>query len=436
MIKQISNQKLFKAALATAVASGTIVAVSPLESEASNLALSDITNNQHKEAIVNLLERGIVNGFPDGTFKPGQQVTRGQAAKVIAQILKLDTNNVQNPGFTDLSKENQYYGAISALVHKGIISGFEDNTFKPGSPLTRAQMAKILAIGFGFEEETFRDIRFVDVKSTNWYAGFVQSLLTHQITSGTSATTFSPGEYVTRGQLASFVVRSEKTALRSNELPTQPNEELPKNEEAKPGTKPNENKDTTEQPNKPNQPGGKDDQNGSSQPDKDAGQNGSKPSDGKTDQNSGSKPETPGDNGTAKPDGNEGTSSSDPSKDKDSKLTQAEIEQKYVSLLEDIQNSASSSLDSLVNSAMDEYNSMKKKGETIKISSLYNSYSSAANSLEASTDASVNSVLQSMKADLVSNGYSTESIKSISDSYNASKKSIKDSLLSGILGNL
>ncbi|MGN7385543.1 S-layer homology domain-containing protein [Sporosarcina sp. SAFN-015] len=433
MKKQFSRQQLFRATLAAAVATGTIVAVAPLESEASKLAMSDITNNQHKEAIKNLLERGIVKGFPDGTFKPGQQVTRGQAAKIIAQILNLDTQNVKDPGLMDVSKESQYYGAIAVLVNKGIISGYEDKTFKPGNPLTRAQMAKILAVGFGFKEEPFRETRLVDVKSTNWYAGYVQALLTHQITSGTSATTFSPGEYVTRGQLASFVIRCEKEALGKNEVPSQPNEELPKNEETKPELEPNENKDTTGQPN---QPGGKDNQNGSSQPDKDAGQNGSNPSDGKTDQNSGSKPGTPGDNGSAKPNGNEGTSSNEPSKDKDAKLTQAEIEQKYAALLDDIQNSASSSLDSLVDSAINEYNELKRKGGEIKISSLYNSYSSAANNLEASTDAAMNSVLQSMAADLISNGYSTESVKSISDSYNASKKSIKDSLLSGILGNL
>lgn len=418
MKKQISHQKLFKATLAAAVATGTIVAIAPLESEASKLAISDIAQNQHKEAITNLLERGIVNGFPDGTFKPSQQVTRGQAAKIIAQILNLDTQNVKDPGLTDVSKDNQYYGAIAALVNKGIISGYEDKTFKPGIPLTRAQMAKILAIGFGFEEESYKDTHFIDVKLTNWYAGYVQALFTNQITSGTTPTTFSPGEYVTRGQLASFVVRSEKVALGKNVPSAKPNEESPKNDEIKPGT-------------------GKGSQNGSSQSEKDAGQNESNPSDGQTDPTSGPKPEnTTGENGAVKTDGEAGTSTSDTSKDKNKKLTQEEIEQKYESILADIQNSVISELDSLVDSAINEYNELMKKGEGNKISSLYNSYSSAANNLEASTDATVNSVLQSMKADLVSNGYSTESLNSISDSYNASKKSMKDSLLSSILGNL
>ncbi|MFC5541625.1 S-layer homology domain-containing protein [Ureibacillus suwonensis] len=48
------------------------------------------------EAVTSLTERGIIKGFPDGTFKPYQSVTRGQAAKILAGVLGLDTNNVKN----------------------------------------------------------------------------------------------------------------------------------------------------------------------------------------------------------------------------------------------------------------------------------------------------------------------------------------------------
>ena len=255
--KTNSSQKLFKAALATAVVTGSFVTVAPMYSEAAKLSLSDISNNQHKEAIVNLVDRGIVSGFPDGTFKPNQEVTRGQAAKILAQVLKLDTENVTDPGFKDVTKENQYYGAIAALVNAGIISGYEDKTFKPGNPLTRAHMAKILAIGFDLQEEVVTANRFTDVSPTSWYAGFVQALLTNKITSGTSATTYSPNAFVTRGQLASFVVRSEKLAPPVNEeVPSTPDDELPKEEVEQPAP------DT----DKPEENGGNNENNGNKEP--------------------------------------------------------------------------------------------------------------------------------------------------------------------------
>jgi len=387
--KSNSRQKLFKAALATAVLTGTMVTVAPMQLEAAKPTISDITNNQHREAITNLLERGIVNGFPDGTFKPNQQVTRGQAAKIIAQILNVDTKNVKDPGFKDVTMENQYYSAIAALVNAGIITGYEDKTFKPGNPLTRAQMAKILSLAFNFQEEVHTDKRFVDVKETNWYAGFVQTLLTHKITNGTSATTFSPGEFVTRGQLASFVVRSEKVASQGdNEFPTTPDEQLPKDEETKPVTDPNQPNENIDTDN-PSQPGGNGEQNG--------------------------------------------TSPNDPQKDKDTKLTQAEIERNYASKLAEIEGQANNSLDSLIDSAMNEYNTMNENGEKVDITSLYNKYSGAANGLEAKTDASFNSVLNAMEADLAQNGYSTESIKGISENYNAAKTNLRNSLLSKLM---
>lgn len=150
MKKVNTSQKLFKTILAASVMTGAVVTVAPMYTNAAKPAISDIANNTHKDAIIELLDRGIVGGFPDGTYKPKQQVTRGEAAKIIAKVLNLDTQNVNDPGFTDISKNHPYYGEIAALVNAGIISGYEDKTYKSGNPLTRGQMAKILSIAFGF----------------------------------------------------------------------------------------------------------------------------------------------------------------------------------------------------------------------------------------------------------------------------------------------
>lgn len=216
-----SYQKLFKATLAATVATGAFVAAVPGVADAATPALKDLDKKQdYYEDVLNLVERGIVKGFPDGTYKPHNSVTRGQAAKILAMSLNLDTTNVKDPGFTDVKKTDEYYGPIAALAEAGIINGYPDNTFGQANTLTRSQMAKIIVKGFELEEEELTDTHFSDVKETDEFAGYVQSLLTNEITKGTTATTFSPANAVSRGQIASFVVRSEKAVANKGTTAT------------------------------------------------------------------------------------------------------------------------------------------------------------------------------------------------------------------------
>ena len=215
-----SYQKLFKAALATSVAAGAMVVLAPANSDAATASFPDLKpTSDHYLPVMNLTARGIIKGFPDGTYKPDTSITRGQAAKIIALASNLDTKNVTNPGFKDVAVGNEYYGPIAALVEAGIIEGYtgsdKTKTYRPYEKLTRAQMSKIISLAFGINELPLTDNRFTDVKQDAWFKGYVQGLITNNITKGTTPTTFSPASFVTRGQVASFVVRAEaaKAAL-------------------------------------------------------------------------------------------------------------------------------------------------------------------------------------------------------------------------------
>ncbi len=203
--------KNINAGLASVMALGSIVVAAPMTTEASAKFLDLNTNNQHYNAIVNLAERGIIKGFGDGTFKPGQSVTRGQAAKIIAGVLELDTTNVVNPGFTDVPTTHEYYGAIAALANAGIIRGYGDGTFGHGKTVTRNHMAKMIAGAFELTAPAESTLPFKDVSAESEYAGYITALYAKAITTGTTPTTFSGASNVTRGQLASLVVRAETT---------------------------------------------------------------------------------------------------------------------------------------------------------------------------------------------------------------------------------
>lgn len=200
-----TTKKAFNVAIASVMAAGAVVAVAPQASAAKSF--SDVpATNDHYADITKLVEAGHINGFEDGTYRPNVSVTRGQAAKIIANVLGLDTTNVKDVNFKDLQKSNIYYGPIAALAEAGIINGFEDNTYRPNGTLTRGQMAKIIALAFELKAgETVNP--FTD-SANSIYADSIVALFANEVTKGKTATSFAPNDAVTRGQLASFVIRA------------------------------------------------------------------------------------------------------------------------------------------------------------------------------------------------------------------------------------
>lgn len=208
----ILGQKTFKAAMATAVATGTLVSALPasvLGVSAATTSFSDVKPSHfYYDAVLKMAAKGIISGYSDGTFRPSQDITRGQAAKIMTNALGLDTKNVKDPGFKDVSKSYPFYGEIAALVNAGIIKGYTDDTFKPTESLTRAQMAQYLVLGFELEQENLPKLPFNDVNAKSAHTKYIQALVASKITTGKTATTFEPNAKLTRGEASAFIHRA------------------------------------------------------------------------------------------------------------------------------------------------------------------------------------------------------------------------------------
>lgn len=210
----MKNQKVFNIAIASAVAASGIVAVAPTKSEAAIVFKDVESTNSHAKAIQQLAERGIVKGYSDGTFRWANSLTRGQASKIIANILELDTENVVDPGFTDVKKTDEYYGAIAALKAEGIISGLPDGSYGQSSPITRGQIAKIIVEAFNLTGS--KETPFKDITGAGSFIDYIETLYANGVTTGTTADTYSPFAAVKRGQFASFVIRAEEAAKNTD----------------------------------------------------------------------------------------------------------------------------------------------------------------------------------------------------------------------------
>ncbi len=200
----LKKRKLF---ITAGAVTASLVAVTGVS---ANTGFTDVKEtNSHYENILALQEAGIIKGYSDGTFKPGQAVTRGQAAKMLVGAFKLEKGTASSP-FTDVAASNEYHDAIQTLASQGIIKGYSDGTFKPNQAITRGQFSKMLTKILDLTGEG--TVPFKDISTGHEYYNSIVALYENGLTKGTSATTYSPYSNVTRGQFASFVVRSMEWA--------------------------------------------------------------------------------------------------------------------------------------------------------------------------------------------------------------------------------
>lgn len=157
--------------------------------------------------IEKMASEGIISGFKDGTFQPGAPVTRAQSAIFIGRALHVKQDQAAKPGFRDISPSGTAaYPYIAALTERGVFS--KSRLFHPNQTLTRAELAKIMVTAFDLPRS--KGPHFTDVPENHWAAEYIGTLAGTGITSGTSATSFSPDGEVTRGQLAVFISNALK----------------------------------------------------------------------------------------------------------------------------------------------------------------------------------------------------------------------------------
>ncbi|KOS66640.1 hypothetical protein AEA09_18070 [Lysinibacillus contaminans] len=167
----------------------------------------DIPNNySYFKEVEYLTSNNIITGYSDGTFKPNNKLTRAHAAVIISRALGLNTENVKNPSFKDIPANHIYYKQIAAVAEAGIMSGRENNKFDPDATLTRAQMAKIVAIAYDLKGTS--NITFKDVPKNDWAYTYIQQLAANNITTGYNGNLYKPNESISRVHFGLFLYRA------------------------------------------------------------------------------------------------------------------------------------------------------------------------------------------------------------------------------------
>ncbi|PIC96143.1 Parasporal protein [Sporosarcina sp. P26b] len=153
-----------------------------------------------------LRDRGIINGDTDGTFDPGNTLSREHAAVILSRAFNLPPVEQARREFSDVPKTHRYYNEISAIANANIVGGHSDGTFNPTGQLTRSQMAMILVKAYNLEGESAQ--KFIDVSPQHGAYKQIHILANHGITTGNEKGEFMPGQPVNRAQFSAFLYRS------------------------------------------------------------------------------------------------------------------------------------------------------------------------------------------------------------------------------------
>ncbi|WP_052666207.1 S-layer homology domain-containing protein [Nitriliruptor alkaliphilus] len=163
---------------------------------------TDTVGHAHGPAIATAVERRIASGYPDGTFRPGNAVTRGQMATFLTRALDLPAGDPSR--FRDVGSHPHARG-IGAVARAGITTGYPDGTFRPDEVVTRGQLASFLDRALRLPAAGRH--RFTDVRGSTHEAAIAR-VAAAEITQGYRDGTFRPSQAVPRGQMATFLVRS------------------------------------------------------------------------------------------------------------------------------------------------------------------------------------------------------------------------------------
>jgi len=150
-------------------------------------SFSDVNVGDTFYSFIDLLaQRGVVAGYNDYTFGPSNPTTRAQACKIIVLAAGWTLVNPQTASFSDVPIGTTFYQFVETAVNHGIVSGYSDGTFRPNNAVSRQQLSKILVLAAGWSQvnPTPTTPTFTDVPSDNLFYPFIETLYSHGVVSG------------------------------------------------------------------------------------------------------------------------------------------------------------------------------------------------------------------------------------------------------------
>lgn len=186
-------------------------------------AFKDVTGDYWAKAHIEALaSRNIIAGFPDGTFKPNEPVTRAQFAAIIAKAFNPAAKR-EAANFTDVKNDFWAFQVIQTAARGGFISGYPDRTFKPQQQIERVQVLVALANGLGLTAANANvNSFFSDAARIPGYATSPVAAATSKglVVNYPTVKQLNPTREATRAEVAAFVYQALVNAGQAQAIPS------------------------------------------------------------------------------------------------------------------------------------------------------------------------------------------------------------------------
>ena len=180
--------------------------------EAAISNFSDVVMSQWFAGYVaKLYVMGVIEGYDDGTYKPDKKINRAEFTKIamVAFGHAIPESVTVNP-FPDVKAEVWYAPYVAVAKNKGIVQGYGDGLFKPDDLITRPEALKILLLSAGLDipvNYSASSISFPDINTSAWYMPYLVYAVEQGIVKGYPDGTFRPQENIRRAEVAKVAVK-------------------------------------------------------------------------------------------------------------------------------------------------------------------------------------------------------------------------------------
>ncbi|MCY9657299.1 S-layer homology domain-containing protein [Paenibacillus chondroitinus] len=168
----------------------------------------DITGHWAKEAIERAAKLGFVNGYEDGTFRPQGLITRAEFATMLARAIHLPLNGQDQLVFADEFTIPEWAkSSIASALNAGIVSGYEDNTFRPVQMISRAEITTMIVRASGIQTAEQPISTFADKDQIPaWAYAFVAAAAEAGLVQGKGDQLFMPNDNATRAEAVTLLL--------------------------------------------------------------------------------------------------------------------------------------------------------------------------------------------------------------------------------------
>ncbi len=161
-------------------------------------------SHKNQEAIAFVQEKSIMNGYGDGSFKPNGKLNRAEAVKILISANKLSLLPAET-NFSDVETSAWYSPYVATALARGLVKGYGNGLFKPGNTISRAEFLKVAIKASGIDVPLDFNKPYPDIKTGEWFAPYFAISSQHNLLPPVRGGNIVPHQPITRAEASNII---------------------------------------------------------------------------------------------------------------------------------------------------------------------------------------------------------------------------------------